>query len=221
MPINAIARTMGCSKNTVKQALRSAGAPKYQRAPKGSLVDEIELRIRDLLTVWPTMPATVIAERFGWQHSIRILRDHVRDLRPAYPPTRSCEPPTSPTRSASAICGSPTSPCPSATASTAPSPGCRCWSPAIPAPSRPGCSRPDAPRTCSPASCAGGTYILRSSILVSFARPSTGRICVRGSGRRRASRSRRIPAMNDRNVGVPAHCSPATARQASADRTAG
>lgn len=86
MPIKAIARTMGCSKNTVKQALRSAGPPRYRRAPKGSLVDEVEPRIRELLTVWPTMPATVIAERLGWQHSIHILRDRVRELRPAYLP---------------------------------------------------------------------------------------------------------------------------------------
>lgn len=63
MPIKVIARAMGCSKNTVKQALRSDGVPRYERAPRGSMVDEVEPRIRELLQAWPTMPATVIAER--------------------------------------------------------------------------------------------------------------------------------------------------------------
>jgi hypothetical protein len=81
MPIKVIARAMGCSKNTVKQALRSDGAPSYVRAPRGSMVDEVEPRIRELLRAWPTMPATVVAERIGWGHSIRILRDRVSDRR--------------------------------------------------------------------------------------------------------------------------------------------
>jgi transposase len=50
------------------------------------MVDEVEPRIRELLRAWPTMPATVVAERIGWGHSIRILRDRVSDLRPAYLP---------------------------------------------------------------------------------------------------------------------------------------
>lgn len=86
MAIKVIARTMGCSKNTVKAALRSEGPPKYERVARGSLVDEVEPRIRELLQAWPTMPATVVAERIGWEHSIRILRDRVSDLRPAYLP---------------------------------------------------------------------------------------------------------------------------------------
>jgi hypothetical protein len=30
------------------------------------------------------MPVTVIAERIGWEHGLTILRDRVRELRPAY-----------------------------------------------------------------------------------------------------------------------------------------
>jgi hypothetical protein len=86
MPIKVIARAMGCSKNTVRAALRSEGPPTYVREPRGSLVDEVEPRIRELLKAWPTMPATAIAERIGWEHSIRILRDRVADLRPVYLP---------------------------------------------------------------------------------------------------------------------------------------
>jgi transposase len=66
MPVKAIARVMECSKNTVKRALAAEGPPCYQRAPRGSVVDAAEPRIRELLAAWPTMPATVIAERIGW-----------------------------------------------------------------------------------------------------------------------------------------------------------
>lgn len=86
MPIKVIARVMGCSKNTVKAAIASGEPPRYVRAPTGSIVDEVEPRIRELLRVWPTMPATVIAERIGWQRSIRVLSRRVAQLRPVYLP---------------------------------------------------------------------------------------------------------------------------------------
>ena len=86
MPIKAIARVMRVSKNTVKAALRSDGPPRYERPLPGSLVDAVEPRIRELLAAFPTMPATVIAERIGWEHSVRILRDRVAELRPVYLP---------------------------------------------------------------------------------------------------------------------------------------
>jgi hypothetical protein len=41
---------------------------------------------RELLQAWPTLPATVIAERIGWQHSLTVLKDRVRELRPVYLP---------------------------------------------------------------------------------------------------------------------------------------
>jgi transposase len=86
MPIKVIARVMGVSKNTVKAALRSDGPPRYERPVRGSVVDETEPRIRELLQAFPTMPATVIAERIGWERSIRVLRDRVAELRPVYLP---------------------------------------------------------------------------------------------------------------------------------------
>jgi transposase len=86
MPIKVIARTVGCSKNTVKKALADEGPPRYERPARGSIVDGVEPRIRELLRAWPTMPATVVAERIGWERSIRTLRDRVSDLRPAYLP---------------------------------------------------------------------------------------------------------------------------------------
>ena len=51
MPIKVIARAMWCSKTTVKAALRSDGPPRYARLPRGSVVDEVEPRIRELLGV--------------------------------------------------------------------------------------------------------------------------------------------------------------------------
>jgi transposase len=86
MPIKAIARAMGVSKNTVKRALAADGPPKYQRPVRGSIVDQVEPRIRELLQAWPTMPATVIAERIGWTRSLTVLKDRVRELRPVYLP---------------------------------------------------------------------------------------------------------------------------------------
>jgi hypothetical protein len=86
MPIKAIARVMGVSKNTVKRALTADGPPQYARPLQGSIVGAAEPRIRELLAAWPSMPATVIAERIGWTRSMTVLKDRVRELRPAYLP---------------------------------------------------------------------------------------------------------------------------------------
>ena len=80
MPIKAIARVPGCSRNTVKSALAGDRPPRYQRSARGSVVDAVEPRIRELLRSWPDMPATVIAERIGWTHSMTVLKDRVREL---------------------------------------------------------------------------------------------------------------------------------------------
>jgi transposase len=86
LPISEIARLLGISRNTVKAALASDGPPKYQRVRAGSVADEAEPRIRELLAAYPRMPATVIAERIGWSYSIRTLSARVRELRPVYLP---------------------------------------------------------------------------------------------------------------------------------------
>lgn len=86
MPIKAIARRMGISKNTVKRALAAEEPPKYRRAGRGSIVDAVEPQIRQLLEQFPDMPATVIAERIGWRNSLTVLKDRIRVLRPQYQP---------------------------------------------------------------------------------------------------------------------------------------
>jgi transposase len=86
MPIAQIARVLGVSRNTVKAALASDGPPRYQRPPKESVADAFEPRIRELLSAYPQMPSTVIAERIGWPYSIRTLSGKVAELRPLYLP---------------------------------------------------------------------------------------------------------------------------------------
>ena len=86
MPVKVIARVLGISRNTVRAAIASDGPPKYERKPAGSIVDAVEPRVRELLRAYPTMPATVIAERIGWDRGLTVLKDRVRELRPAYLP---------------------------------------------------------------------------------------------------------------------------------------
>jgi transposase len=86
LPIKAIVRTLGVSRNTVRAALASDGPPKYERPAKGSVADAFEPRIRELLRVYPSMPATTIGERIGWPYSIRTLSGRVAELRPLYLP---------------------------------------------------------------------------------------------------------------------------------------
>ena len=108
---------MGVSSNTVRSALAADGPPKYQRAKSGSIVDVVEPRIRELLHEFPTMPATVIAERIGWDRSIRTLSTRSPNSdRSICRRTRLHEPRIFPARSLSATSGSLRSLCRSITA---------------------------------------------------------------------------------------------------------
>ncbi len=84
VPIKEISRRLGVARNTVRAALVADDPPAYHRPAKGSVVDGFEPRIRVLLREYPSMPATVIAERIGWSHSITVLKDRVRQIRPEY-----------------------------------------------------------------------------------------------------------------------------------------
>lgn len=50
MPIRAIARKLGVGRNTVRRALAAEAPLRYQPPAKGSAVDAVEPRIRELLT---------------------------------------------------------------------------------------------------------------------------------------------------------------------------
>jgi transposase len=91
LSIKAIVRRLGLSRNTVRDALRSDAPPRYVRTRTGSAVDVVEPRIRELLAEFPSMPATVIAERVGWDRGITILRERVAELRPLFVPPDPCQ----------------------------------------------------------------------------------------------------------------------------------
>lgn len=84
VPIKEIARRLGVARNTVRGALSSDRPPKYQRAPRGSVVDAFEAQIRALLTDWPRMPAPVIAQRINWPYSLSPLKKRLQQIRPEY-----------------------------------------------------------------------------------------------------------------------------------------
>ncbi|MGW4368039.1 helix-turn-helix domain-containing protein, partial [Nocardia takedensis] len=65
VPIKEIARRLAVARNTVRAALASDRPPKYERAPRGRVVEVYEAQIRGLLAEYPRMPGTVIAERIG------------------------------------------------------------------------------------------------------------------------------------------------------------
>jgi transposase len=91
LSIKAIVRRLGLSRNTVREALRRDEPPRYERTPTGSAVDVVEPQIRELLREFPTMPATVIAERIGWERGITVLRDRVAELRPLFVAPDPCQ----------------------------------------------------------------------------------------------------------------------------------
>jgi transposase len=82
VPIKKIARRLGIARNTVRAALRADQVPLRERGPRVRLADAVENQLRLLLAEWPTMPATVIAERIGWRYSMTTLKDRVRQIRP-------------------------------------------------------------------------------------------------------------------------------------------
>src|SRR3954454_17335326 len=86
MPIRVIPRVFGISRNTVRAALAAESPPRYRRAARGSAVDAVEPAIRELLRAYPRMPATVIAERIGWDRGLTVLKARGAELRPAYLP---------------------------------------------------------------------------------------------------------------------------------------
>jgi len=70
----------------VRSALAADEPPRYARQLGGSKVDVFVPAIRELLTEFPDMPASVIAERVGWEFSASVLRAKVAQLRPLHRP---------------------------------------------------------------------------------------------------------------------------------------
>lgn len=82
-----IARQLGISRNTVAKAIASADPPQYSRPLAPTSFDRFEHQVRQLLAETPSMPATVLAERVGWEGSATWFRRNVARIRPDYAPT--------------------------------------------------------------------------------------------------------------------------------------
>jgi transposase len=86
MPKARIARDLGISRTTVLKALASDGPPEFRAPHRSSAFDGFEARVRALLAEFPSMPASVMAERLGWEGSASWFRKKVALLRPEYAP---------------------------------------------------------------------------------------------------------------------------------------
>jgi hypothetical protein len=60
---------VGVSRGTVERALEADRAPRYDRLSTGSMFDAYQAKVRTLLAVTPTMPASTLAERVEWPGS--------------------------------------------------------------------------------------------------------------------------------------------------------
>src|SRR3954471_75480 len=91
LSIKEIVRRTGIARNTVRSALRSDEPPSYRREGPGAAGDVGEPQIRELLSEFPRMPSTVIAERIGWRGGRTVLQERVALLRPLFLPADPCQ----------------------------------------------------------------------------------------------------------------------------------
>lgn len=86
VPKAQVAARLGISRNTVAKAVASSSPPVFKARVVSSAFDEFAPRVRALLTEFPEIPATVIAERVGWSGSRSWFRKKVAELRPVGAP---------------------------------------------------------------------------------------------------------------------------------------
>ncbi len=91
LSIKEIARRLGVARNTVRSALRSDSPPVFER--KAAAVGRRRRGAGHPSAAGGVPPhaATVIAERIGWERSMTVLKDRVRDLRPLFLPADPCQ----------------------------------------------------------------------------------------------------------------------------------
>lgn len=88
----AIAERLSLSRNTVAKAVNSEAPPRYVRTPSTtSAWAQVELAVRALLGQFPTMPATVLAQRVGWAGGHSWFAENVARIRPEYAPADPCD----------------------------------------------------------------------------------------------------------------------------------
>ena len=82
-----IARRLGINRRTVVRLARSEEPPHYRRPALGSQLDPLEPVLRRLVEEWPQIKAPRVAEilrlEHGFSGSERLLREHLRRLRPS------------------------------------------------------------------------------------------------------------------------------------------
>ena len=66
------------------KAVSSDAPPRYERRATESSFVAFESRVRALLVAEPELPATVLAERVGWDGSLTWFRENVKRLRPEH-----------------------------------------------------------------------------------------------------------------------------------------
>src|SRR4029453_15494619 len=88
VPRRQVARQLGIGRATVDRAVPSDRPPRHERraGPRAFMPFGAGggACLRAILAEHPEMPATVIAERVGWQGSMTWFRDNVRRLRPEH-----------------------------------------------------------------------------------------------------------------------------------------
>jgi transposase len=88
----AIARRLSLSRNTVAKAINAEAPPRYERVSSTtSAWAQIEVAVRVLLSQYPTMPATVLAQRVGWTGGHSWFAENVARIRPEYAPADPCD----------------------------------------------------------------------------------------------------------------------------------
>lgn len=87
-----IARRLKLARNTVAKAVHSESPPCYERAPVASSAWlQAEPAVRALLREYPTMAASVIAQRVGWTGGHSWFGENVARIRPEYAPADPCD----------------------------------------------------------------------------------------------------------------------------------
>lgn len=83
--VREIARMLDVSRGAVRRALDPDAPLTYRRGE--AALDEVEPAVRAVLTEYPLMPTSRVAEHVGWAGSTRHLARLVRDLRAELLPT--------------------------------------------------------------------------------------------------------------------------------------
>ena len=90
--IRELARRFGLHRKTVRRALQRADPPKYARPPAASKLDPFKDEVHRLLKDDPRLPVVRIRELLqplGYAGGETILKEHVREVRPLFLPTRT------------------------------------------------------------------------------------------------------------------------------------